>query len=415
MKRIAIIGGGISGLVVLHYLKERFKDTVAITLYERESSVGGTIQTKADQEVLFETGPNGFLNNQSATFDLIEELNLTGQIINANIKAKRRYIQMNGCLYPAPMDPISLIASPLLSVADKFHLFKGLFKKNVSTDQSIYDYVNQRFGHNCAERLADPFISGIFAGNIKRLHMQSAFPKLFSKKKGRTKMCMHSFQNGMSQIIKALAQRYQSHIQTNKEINSIADLKADVTICCTTAFVASQLLEPVNSHLSELLGQIKYSPVAVVGLVFDQGDFQKTPDGYGYLVPSNQGKDVLGVLIESNVFEHRVGNQQMLIRVMLGGAHHPGIINDEPETILNKAIEEINNSYGLKSQPHKTFIKLWPKAIPQYELNYPTIREAIKQELHKTPELYLCANYLDGISFNDCVNNAKTIATTIRL
>ncbi len=76
MKRIAIIGGGISGLTVLHYLKQRLGDTVEITLFEREASTGGTIRSFKKDSCLFEWGPNGFLDNQPATLQLIEELGL---------------------------------------------------------------------------------------------------------------------------------------------------------------------------------------------------------------------------------------------------------------------------------------------------------------------------------------------------
>ena len=73
----------------------------------------------------------------------------------------------------------------------------------------------------------------------------------------------------------------------------------------------------------------------------------------------------------------------------------------------------IDSIYGLTAGPVETFVKLWPKAIPQYEINYPHLRQSIVEQCAKTPGLYLCANYLDGISFNDCVNNAKSLAKSL--
>ena len=412
MNRITIIGGGISGLTVLHYLKQRFGDTVEITLYEREASVGGTIRSFKKDSCLFEWGPNGFLDNQPATFQLIEELGITDQLIEACPNAHRRYIQIKGNLHAIPTGPLEFIQTPLLPFKDKLSLMAGIFKNNISTDTSIHEYVSQRFSPRIAENLIDPFISGIYAGNIKRLHMASAFPKL--NHKGFKKSHMRSFKGGMGQIIEALHNRYKTQIQTSSEVSSIP-LNAAVTIVSTPAYAASKIVEPLNPVLARILTQIPYAPVAVAGLLFKENSFKKKPDGFGYLIPSKENKDILGVLIESNVYETRAGDNQIMMRVMLGGAHHPAIINDLQEQILSKAIKEIDSIYGLMANPIETFIKLWPKAIPQYEINYPHWHQSITEQSTKTPGLYLCANYLDGVSFNDCIHNAKSLANSLHL
>jgi len=407
---VAIIGGGISGLAVLHYLKQRLGDSVEITLYERESKVGGTIHSFKEESSLFEWGPNGFLDNQPASLQLIEELGLTDQLIEAAPNAGRRYIQMNGKLVKVPMGPLDFFSTPILSSNDKFALIKGLFKKNISTECSIYDYVSQRFSTNIAQSVVDPFISGIYAGDIKRLHMAAAFPKF--KRSGSKKARMRSFKGGMGQIVENLYLRYKNHIQLNSKV-MLDGLKATVTIVSTPAHAASKIVENHNPALAQNLDQMPYAPVAVAGLLFAQDSFKQRPDGFGYLIPSKENKDVLGVLIESNVYSGRAAEGQVLLRVILGGAHHPAIVNDDKEMIISKAIKEINSIYGLLANPVKTFVKLWPKAIPQYEANYPQWRKIIADLSSKTPGLYLCANYLDGISFNDCITNAKSLAATV--
>lgn len=412
MKQIAIIGGGISGLTVLHYLKQRLGDSVQTTLYEREALTGGTIRSFKNDSALFEWGPNGFLDNQPATLQLIEELGLPDQLIEAQSSARRRYLQNNGRLLAIPSNPIDLIFTPLLSSKDKCALIAGIFKKNITTDRSIYEYVSQRFSSGIAESIVDPFISGIYAGDIKRLHMASAFPKL--KGKGFKRSRMRSFKSGMGQIIKALSERYKQDIQINKEILSPL-INADITILATPAYTSARIVASYNPVLSQILDQIPYAPIAVVGFLFKQDAFKIKPDGFGYLIPSKENKDVLGVLLESNVYAQRAGDDLIMIRVMLGGAHHPAIINDSPEQVINKALKEIDSVYGALAQPIATFVKQWPKAIPQYEINYPFWRQSIAEQCSKTPGLYLCANYLDGISFNDCINNAKSLAANMNI
>ncbi len=410
---ITILGGGISGLTVLHYLKQRFANTVDITLFEREFSPGGTIHTLKKDQCLFESGPNGFLDNQPTTLELVRQLKAEDQLIEADARAKRRYVQFNGRLHLVPTGPLSLIQTPLLSARAKCRLIMGVFKKNISTDQSIYNYIAERFGPEVSERLADPFISGIYAGDVKRLHMASTFPKISGPKKNKHRSRMRSFKEGMGQLIQILSGRYAACIKTGQEINSLKELDARHIICAVPAYVAAQLLSDIAPDLSAALSRIVYAPVAVAGLGFDRGAFKKDPDGFGYLVPSQEGKDILGVLIESNVFPQRTPKGLVMVRVMLGGIHHPAIINDSPDQILAKAVQEIDAIYGLKAGCVQTFVQLWPKAIPQYELDYPALRQTIASELVKVPGLHLCANYLDGISFNDCINNAKSIAGSI--
>ena len=134
---------------------------------------------------------------------------------------------------------------------------------------------------------------------------------------------------------------------------------------------------------------------------------------YTLTIQNQTSHNILGVLIESNVYQGRTEPGQVMVRVMLGGMHHPEILNEGKENIITKAVKEMDLIYGLKGKPIHTFVKVWPKGIPQYELNYPQLRKTISEKLTATPHLYLCANYLEGISFNDCVNQAKSVASRV--
>lgn len=406
MKRVAIIGGGISGLACLHYLKKRFERGIEVTLYERQSSLGGCIATRQAGGFCFETGPNGFLSNQPRTLELVDELGLSGELIEADQSSKRRYIQLSGQLHLLPSDPGSFFKTPLLSTAEKFCLIKGMFNKNVPKDQSIYDYTSARFGLAVTQRLVDPFLTGIYAGDIKRLHMSYAFPKMGTPK-GQPKAKMCSFKNGMGSLIDSLQKRYHADIKTGLEIKSLDELKADTTILAVPAHIASGLLG------MDILNGIYYAPVAVVGLLFKNEDFKKLPDGFGYLVPSDQGKEILGVLIESNVFKRQSGGDRVFVRVMLGGAHHPSFARYSEEEVLRKAQAELDGIYGLNSSPLESHVKIWPRGIPQYNMDYPDIISKVEEQLKHRPSVRLCANYYRGISFNDSIKNAAELVESL--
>ncbi len=392
IRSIAIIGGGISGLATLHFLKKRFKNDVSVTLYEANDRLGGNIRSMSGDGWLFEAGPNGFLNNSPATLELIEDLNLSGELVTADPLAKRRYIQLNGRLHLLPTGLKEFVKTPILSVSEKFRLIAGIFKKNVSVDQSIYDYVSARFCKGVAEKLADPFMRGIFGGDIKKLHMGHAFPKM---KKG----AMTSFRKGMGQVFERFEENYTQYIIKGKSIDELSKIQADWIISTVPAYQAAALTK------NPALGEIHYCTVSVVGLGFDGSAFTVKPDGFGYLIPSNQGKDILGVLIESNVYSQRAPTNGVMLRVMIGKDAHA-------QELIDLAVKELDSIYGLKAKPVRSWVQSWPRAIPQYELNYPDILGRVSLD---QGALKVSGNFINGISFNDCITNAKAIANAVEL
>ena len=251
LKNIAIIGGGISGLAALHYLKKRLGDGAGLTLYERNDRPGGNIQSIAQDGFLFETGPNGFLSDSPETLALVEELGLSQELVCADPAAARRYIQFKGQLRAVPGNPARFIQTPLLTFQGKCRLIQGFFNSKVSKDQSIHGYVSKRFGIQAAENLFDPFVSGIFAGDITRLHMASCFTKKFP---GRPKLM--SFKKGMGAIISRLQERYQTSIQTGIEIARLKEFYGKPERRSRLSFQVTE--EKVVNHL---IGKAKVTEV----------------------------------------------------------------------------------------------------------------------------------------------------------
>ncbi len=104
-----------------------------------------------------------------------------------------------------------------------------------------------------------------------------------------------------------------------------------------------------------------------------------------------------------------------MLRVMMGGRRHPGIVGESTDALVVKALQELDKVYGLQEEPKVQWAKLWPKAIPQYEMDYPRFVAALHQRMARFPHLTLAGNYLGGVSFNDCIGNAKRIADSVNL
>lgn len=449
-KKIVIIGGGISGLALLHYLKQKYhqQDYVEILLLEKNDRLGGTIRSIIKEGCLFETGPNGFLDSKKRTIDLVHDLDLESSLVKADQGSKIRYLSVNGALHQLPSSLKTFLSFKLLNVSEKLRVLGEFFvpKKN-DPRESVYDFGKRRLGQQFSEVFLDPMISGVYGGDARNTNLKAVFPKIYALEKehgslfkamiknrkekkrsengvGTPAGTLTSFRNGIAVLIDALGKRYQANIRLSQEITKIdrkedqysivsADGRsfiADELYFCVPAYSASPMVKNVNNRLSKELAKINYAPMAVVGLVYPSKCFSKKPQGYGYLIPSSEKSQVLGVLFEGNIFPGRCRDDQVLFRVMIGGARHPDILNKSKEDLVNMAANEIETMLGNNGkesgEPIELFFMSLAKAIPQYDLLYCEAKSSIEDELANIPHLHLVANYLNGVSLNDCIESA---------
>lgn len=438
MKSIVVIGAGISGLSCLHYLNQQFSNDAncRVTLLEQADCPGGTVQTLCENGIIFEYGPNGFLDSNPATLNLSEELGLSHELITANPEAKKRFIVVNDTLIALPLSPPAFFASSLFSLAQKIRFLKEIgISSTSSPNESMYAFMERRLGRACGEYLAVPMAKGIYAGDARQIAIEAAFPKIkniesahgslirYALKSKRKKTRLWSFKKGMRQIIDTLYAKYQNQIKLNTRVSQIiktndgiviktstGNIDANHVILSTAAHAASSIIEPLNPVLAKTLTEIQYAPVGVLGIVLKTNDFPEKPKGFGFLYPGAiQENPLLGVLFESDVFNGRCGKDEVLLRAMLSGTHS-SINKEQAFSLTLKALEKI---YKHPLLIQHTFFKFWEKAIPQYDLKYLNIKGRIEAALKSTPELSLCANYYGGVTFNDCVSNAKILAEKI--
>lgn len=445
-KSILIIGGGISGLAVLHYLRRKYsgRTDVKVLLLEKEASLGGTIRSVIKKGCLFETGPNGFLDSKPRTLEFAAELDLKDELIQADEQAKIRYIALNNILYPLPMDPKSFFAFPPLSWLDKLRVLAEVFiPKGRDPQESVYAFGARRLGERFSQLFLDPMVSGIYGGDASEVNLRAAFPRIYEleqkygslfkammkikkEKKngaraggGMPTGTLTSFRRGQAQLIETLGRRYSENILLNHEVRTVAGAGARFTVegagrryeadglfICTPSYQAARMLQGVSPDLADSLNRVPYAPIAVIGLVFPISALPKKPRGFGYLIPSSQKREVLGVLFESNIFPSRAPEGQILLRVMLGGARHPAILEKAQEELVRLAVEEVRRTLHAQGDPGEVFFAAWPKGIPQYDRAYVAAEMEIAQELKRRPALHLVANYRGGVSLNDCIENA---------
>lgn len=441
MIKIGIIGGGISGLVAAYLLKDAGHDVI---LFEKNAVVGGNISTRQIDGYLIEQGPNSLLRSP-ALVDLINKLDLREDILPANPSAKKRYVLKNGRLQALPMSVLGLVFGDLFSFKAKLRMLKEPFIRTVSNDgESVAQFFERRLGKEIVQNAADPFIAGIYAGQAEKLSMRAAFPTLFGLEKKYKSLFIGSlsnrtpsvdgsfprsftFRSGVETLTKRIAEKLGPSMVVNTEIGEIkkeADDRwlvrsensediFDAVIIATPAPAASRLLAEHDADLSRALDEIYYPPVAMVFFGMKYEDVGINTDGFGFLVPSAERREILGTLWNSSVFGGRAPEGYQLFTTFIGGARNADIFDRSDEELFDTALRELKEILDLKAMPEFRHVKRWQRAIPQYDLGYEKVEAAINAFEQKNRSIYFCSNFYKGISVGDCVKNAFELAVRI--
>ncbi len=445
-EQVLIVGGGISGLALLHSLLQG-GDPPRALLLEASDRVGGTMRTRIEEGTVFDEGPNGFLDGRPWMRTLLGELGAEEELLSARPQAAIRYVACRDRIWPLPTGPAALWGFRLLSWRGKARLAAEIgVPRGDDEGESVHDFAVRRLGREAARVFIEPMVHGIFAGDARRLHLTSSFPRIREMERrhgslmrawwrlhrnrprpvGQPTGRLTTLRGGMGRLPEILADRWRSSIRTREPVRAIHREGRGfvvVTEACTyfadrlalsvPAPEAAALLRSIDGGLSAALEAIPYVPVAVVGLLYEAEAAGGVPDGYGYLRMREPGAGVLGALFTHRIFPGRCREDQVFLRVMVGGALAPRLVEDGEAACVAAARREVERMFGIRAAPLRVFTALRRRAIPQYSLAYPALRERIEEGLARIPSLSLVANYIGGISMADCVRRARETAGRI--
>lgn len=441
-----IVGGGITGLALGWYLKKRHGTTKSIKILEGADRAGGWIRTSHTKGYLFEQGPRSCRTKGTGvdTLQLIEELGLCDQVIAASKAAQRRYLYVDGRLQELPRSLSSFLSSPLMkgvipALWNDFWLPRG-----DGSDETIAEFIGRRLSPEVAERLVDPLVSGIYAGDIHQLSMNSCFPEIYQYEKEcgslirgmfRTKDTnakvkspfVHAWLKEPIFSLKAgmglLVERLQHHLNeelllsTTVEGLSISENRVNVRCRGGTAWNADIVFlavpaRPAKNILFAGHASSRYpvedATVAVVNMGW-RNDVLKH-QGFGYLIPSREKEKLLGVVFDSSAFpEQNTKMSKTRLTVMLGGSRHREIADMASDQIEELALEGVQRHLGIYGQPDAMQTTVAREAIPQYILGHQAMVKELKDEVSRKflGRVVLCGSAWHGVAVNDCIANAK--------
>lgn len=439
MKRIAIVGAGISGLATAWKLRQAGAE---VTVFDPSPKAGGVMQSVRKDGYLLELGPNTVMEKGGALAELIDGAGLRDQVLPPLPQAKRRYIYHRGKPVAAPSGPGSFITSPLLGCGAKLRLLSEPFRSpGTAGDESIAAFFSRRLGPEAVDRLIEPFVSGVFAGDAVRLSARHSFPLMWKWErtagslvrgalKGRSgprvKARMLSFRDGLETLPLRLAELLSSRLRRER-VESLARGQGgwrvnngevfDAVVCAIPPSSLVPLLEKQTAPGSlDFLESYPHSNVRVWHFGVEREQVGHPLDGFGVLAPPSEEQPILGILFSSSIFQGRAPEGCALLTVFQGGVTHPEYCRREPgkeEEARGASWAAVRQWLDVRGEPAMVHHQLWSPAIPQYEVGHQTRLDALDALEAALPGLYLRGNLRGGVSVSDCVASAFRTAGEI--
>lgn len=452
--KTVIVGAGISGLATAHALLEKIPDLDLIVL-EASDRVGGKVWSDKTQEgFLCEGGVNAFLDNKPKTLALSKDLGLSP--VTSFDASRFRYVFSENQLHQLPSSPPAFLSSNLLSLPGRLRvLLETLIPRGHRNDECLADFAIRRLGQEAFEKLIDPMASGVFAGNARQLSLKSCFPRIHeveneyrslilgliklqikAKKAGRKNMPtagpsgkLTSFAEGMSSLPLAIANRLGDRIRLSTPVDSVSrdqerytvylsngeKIETENVILASPAYAQAKILNDMAPEIARELLDIPYPSLSVCCLGYRREKIKHDLNGFGFLVPSREKRNILGTLWDASIFPQRAPEGYVLLRTMIGGAHHPELALLPEEKLVALVRSDLKDVMGVNAEPDFIRIYRHEKAIPQYNVGHQQRLDTIKQLVNRYPGLILTGNAYKGVALNDCVANAYGLAESITL
>lgn len=467
-RRVAIIGGGITGLAAAHRLRE-LDPTVDVTVYEAALRLGGVLFSERTDGFLIEHSADNFITDQPWGLDLCRRIGLAEQLQSTNVVGRRAFVVRRGKLLPVPqgfllMAPQALgpmLTTRILSPWGKLRLALEPFvaAKKTDDDESLGSFVRRRLGREAFDRLVQPLISGIYTADPERLSVQAALPRFVQMERAHGSLIRAlrrqaasnpqgnasaadsgarysqfvAPREGMSALVQALADRLPANaVRLGARVEQLQPLEqgrwratvrqganrqdndppqsADYDAVCVAlpAPRAAEVLLSADAELAALLGRIPYAGCVVAVVAARRADMSRLPDGFGVVVPEIERRRALSISFSSHKYAGRAPDDQVLIRVFLGGACHPEADEWTDDEVVQNVQQELQELVGLRTPVRVLRILRWRGAMPQYHIGHVQLVERIRTHLQRWPTLALAGNAYEGVGVPVCIHSGET-------
>lgn len=462
--RVAVIGGGISGLATAHRITE-LAPHVKVTLFERADTVGGVLQTEREDGFLFEWGADNFITNVPWAVELCRRIGFADQLVETDKEHRGAFVVRSGKLRKIPQGFIVMapsrvwpvVTTPILGPLGKLRMVAEVLvrKREDDADESLASFVVRRFGRQTYDRLVQPLIGGIYTGDPEKLSLRATMPRFREMEKshgsliraimsqatrahkadressgGRYSMFVAP-RHGISSLIQALVGRLPPDtIRLNAPVNELSrhaggwqlnsvaasgprSEQFDAVVVAAQAQAAAQLLQPTDDVLSTSLSAIHHSGCCIVSLAYRRDQIRHRMNGFGFVVPAIEGRRIISGSFASVKYPGRAPDGHALIRVFIGGALQQELVDLPDDALVAIARSELAELLGIRGEPLRVRIARLPASMPQYYVGHHERVAVIRQRAATHAGLFLTGNAFQGVGIPFCVHGGEKTAEQV--
>ncbi|AEJ38605.1 protoporphyrinogen oxidase [Sulfobacillus acidophilus TPY] len=467
--RTVIVGGGISGLTAAYRLVKEGVGHREVWLFEKDTRVGGVIQSDVQDGVVLEGGPDSLLLRKPEAVELVREVGLGDTLIGTNPKVRGSYIFRRGRFHEIPAGlqvgiPTGLDTiwkSDLLSWQEKSRLLWDFIlpRQPIGEDIALGRLLRYRFGNGIVDTLVAPMLAGIYAGDIDQLSTWMTVPQLLefqardrsliraayraykaqpkptaspSASSGGIRGIFATVSDGLEHLARQVAERitqYGGVIHTGQAVEAVeahgphqyavilADgrhIDADQVLLAVPAHIAARLVQSWNRDLAEPLEEIPYADLAVIGAVYRPTAFSRPLDKTGFLVPKTEGLGMTAGTWVRSKWDYPETVEWVPIRAFYGRAGDTTLLSLSDDALLARYRQELAFIMGVTDSPEYARVFRIPRAMPQYVVGHKSRVDRLRNQLTRWPGFFLTGSYWDGVGIPDCIRLATSVAHTMR-
>src|SRR5699024_3568825 len=454
MKKIAIVGGGITGLSAAFYLHKWSNEQgipLEIKLYEASNHHGGKVQTVKQAGFTMERGADSFLARKKPGMKLMEDLSLEDQLYRN--KTGQSYVLVHNQLHKIPAGsymgiPIqegALLASEIMSEEGKARALAEVSQpKGPSvSDQSLGQFLRRRFGNELVDHLLAPLLSGIYSSNVDDMSLMTSFPHFYEyeqkygsiikglreelperrKGTGKKEGQFVSVQGGLTTVIEALEKELSSSIQKDTAIQKIHQVNGAYTLYDNHENVYNEdgvILATPHRSVSSMFEQtealttlytIPVTSVANVVLVFNKEVIEKALDGTGFVVSRKSDVRITACTWTHEKWPAITSSDKALLRVYVGRPDDQEIVTYSDQEIIEIVRGDLQKVMNIEADPEYSMVTRWQHLMPQYTVGHKEKISQVNQAIASDfPGIFLAGASYNGVGLPDCIADGTKAA-----
>ena len=443
---VVVIGAGIGGLAAAHRLLDR---GVRVTVVEASERVGGKLLPGEIAGARVDLGAESMLARRPEAVALAREVGLTDRL-QAPATATAS-IWTRGALRPMPKGHVMGVpgtASALSGVLSDEGLHRierdaDLPRTEVGDDVAVGEYVAARLGREVVDRLVEPLLGGVYAGDAYRISMRSAVPQLFQAARThdsltqavrgiqeraaaaqQTGPVFMGIEGGVGRLPLAVAESVRARgaeILTGTPVTELRRsgasgwrvvagdrvLDADGVIVAVPAPVAAELLRDEVPGAAAELGAVEYASMALITLAYRRADVE-LPEGSGFLVPPVDGRTIKASTFASQKWGWIADENPdvLVLRTSVGRYGETTILERDDAGLVDVSRHDLREATGLDATPLETRVTRWTDGLPQYPVGHHARVTRVREHVAKLPGLAVCGAAYDGVGIPATIASA---------